>query len=90
MNYQKDKVYPGLLNQVKAVTMVEYNNLTLEALEDYLFELSTSKLKKDDLPPVGYVVDGWYHIGGGCYTTEKGFKEFNKELKKLAKKSHGK
>jgi len=51
-------------------------------------EDAIEQLKSDDLPPLGPVGNGLYHIGGGAYTGKKGWDKFELELKKNINKWH--
>lgn len=55
--------------------------LTKDAVRDFL---NKHQKEKDR---VGYIGSGWYRIGDGAFTTEKGWKQFLKTLQETALKA---
>lgn len=53
--------------------------LTIEEIEQALKDAGI-----DELPKIGYIGQGTYQIGEGCYTGQKGWDMFNSELKRLS------
>lgn len=57
-----------------------YDKLTPEMID----KVFTETFKNE--PPIGKLSSGLYHIGGFCYTNERGYIEFEKELSKQIEK----
>ena len=70
------KIRPGISNQLNLSAIKMYQDLTIEKLESALDEILNIVEEKKNLPPYGYVGEGLYHIGNGCYCNKKGFDEF--------------
>lgn len=45
---KKHKVHPGISNQIKQCTIINYNDLTIKKIDEILFEINNSIVKQND------------------------------------------